>query len=43
MSTLRRAWRAANRFQSRVCHAFELWAGYDLPWRKAWETAGEWN
>lgn len=43
MNALRRARRAAGRFGSRVCHAFELWAGYDFTWRDAWDIAGDWN
>jgi hypothetical protein len=43
MKPMRRLWRAVGRFESRVCHAFELWAGYDFTWRDAWDTAGDWN
>lgn len=42
MNALRRARRSIGRFESRVCHAFELWAGYDFTWRDAWDTAGDW-
>lgn len=43
MSAFRNCWRAACRFEARLCHAFELWAGYDFAWRDAWDTAGEWQ